>query len=160
VPPVAAFGAPYINSLLLIIVAPLHVFARPVTCAFDIAEPANKAALWTVILAGMALADVFNLKHLHHSPVVNYRFTTQNRTLSLVISKNLQISPDFKDIRKIALLFKGFCFQQISDTVNHYSRSRYKKYVHHVPPLYQKQPILTFKVFEMSKRAIFTISST
>lgn len=95
--------------------------------------PANKAALWTVILAGMAPADVFNLKQLHHSPVVNYRFTTQNRPLSLVISKNLQISPDFKDIRQIALLFKGFCFQQVGDTVNHYSRSRYKKYVHHVP---------------------------
>lgn len=92
----------------------------------------KSAALWTVILAGMAPADVFNLKHLHHSPVVNYRFTTQNRTLSLVISKNLQISPDFKDIRKIALLFKGFCFQQIGDTVNHYSRSCYKKYVYHV----------------------------
>jgi hypothetical protein len=99
VPPVAAFGTPYINSLLLIIVAPLHVFARPVTCAFDIAAPANKAALWTVILAGMAPADVFNLKHIHHSPVVNYRFTTQNRPLSLDISKNLQISPDIFEKR-------------------------------------------------------------
>jgi hypothetical protein len=27
----------------------------------------GKAALWTVILAGMAPADVFNLKHIHHS---------------------------------------------------------------------------------------------
>lgn len=67
VPPVAAFGAPYISSLLLIIVAPLHVFARPVTCAFDIATTANKAALGTVILADVAPADVFNPKHLHHS---------------------------------------------------------------------------------------------
>ena len=82
------FGAPYISSLLLIIVAPLNVFARPVTCAFDIAAPANKAALWTVILADVAPADVFNLKHIHHSPVVNYRFTTQNRPLSLKIARN------------------------------------------------------------------------
>ncbi len=48
---------------------------------------AIEAALWTVILAGMAPADVFNLKHLHHSPVVNYRFTTQNLPLSLDIFK-------------------------------------------------------------------------
>lgn len=48
-------------------------------------------------------------------------------------SRKLQISPKIKDIRQIALLFKGFCFQQISDTVNHYSRSCYKKYVHHAP---------------------------
>jgi hypothetical protein len=62
-----SLAAPYISSLLLIIVAPLNVFARPVTCAFDIAAPANKAALWTVILADVAPADVFNSKHLHHS---------------------------------------------------------------------------------------------
>lgn len=67
VPPVAALAAPYISSLLLFIVAPLHVFARPVTYAFDVAAAANKAALWTVILADVAPADVFNSKHLHHS---------------------------------------------------------------------------------------------
>lgn len=84
-----SFWAPYISSLLLIIVAPLHVFARPVTCAFDVAAPANKAALWTVILADMAPADVFNLnlKHIHHSQlssialqvkIANYREIPSN----------------------------------------------------------------------------------
>jgi hypothetical protein len=62
-----SLAAPYISSLLLIIVAPLNVFAWPVTCAFDVAAPANKATLWTVILADVAPVDVFNLKHIHHS---------------------------------------------------------------------------------------------
>lgn len=100
---VAVEAAAVTGSLLLFIVAPLHVFARPVTYAFDIAATANKAALWTVILADVAPADVFNPKHLHHSQlsiialqlkIAHYREIPSN------ISRYLQISPiTFKKLR-------------------------------------------------------------
>lgn len=60
-------------------------------------------ALWTVILAGMAPADVFNPKHLHHSQlsiialqlkIAHYREIPSN------IARYLQISPiTFKKLR-------------------------------------------------------------